>query len=79
MDDTINAIGTVITIVVLTVAIILIPSIWVKAFAGLGVVHTMMSHDTYIKMATKKENEDEAVRSREFKEVSKWMDNNKKE
>ena len=79
MDDTINAIGTVITIVVLTVAIILIPSIWVKVLAGLGVVHTMMSHDTYIKMVTKKENEDEAVTSREFKEVSKWMDNNKEE
>jgi len=49
MDETLNSIGTLITIVVLTIAIILIPSVWVKVLAGAGIVHTMFAHDEYIK------------------------------
>ena len=49
MNEIIDSVGTLITIVVLVIAIILLPSIWVKVLAGLGLLHTMCAHDDYLK------------------------------
>ena len=54
MNEITNSVGTLITVIALTIAL-LTGSLLLKVLAGIGLVYTMLSHDEQIKAICRKE------------------------
>lgn len=59
MKETINSIGTILTITVLIIAAFMIPNTALRILAGVGIVYTMYFHDDYIRSLSREDAIDE--------------------
>ena len=73
MKEIINTIGTIVTVVALVIAIVMIPSAFVKVLAGIGVVYVMYFHDEYVKNIGRQEAIQEFTKPPESSDIPKEL------
>ena len=79
MSEILNTIGTLVTVVALTMAMIVLPHLFVKILAGAGLVYVMYYHDEYMKEVGRRDEREKQARDAERKDVVDWLGTNKRE